>query len=93
MHPLAVLQAAPEVAAAHHDAHLHTLLGAAGHHAAHLFDHVEIQAAALFAAQRLAADLQQHALVSQLAHGSHPLPFQNWIVLMDSIILENLPFA
>ena len=57
--------AAPEVAAAHHDADLHTQLVCLFHAAANSVHGGLIKAHALFAAQRLAADLQKDTLIFQ----------------------------
>ena len=65
---LAVLHAAPEVAAAddetHLYAHIHTVLDGIGH-AAH---HLKVQAEVLVAGQRLAADLNEYPFVFWLLH-------------------------
>ena len=56
---LAVFHAAPEVAAADDDAHLHTQLRARLDDVAHLTDHVKIQSRLLVTGKRLTADLEQ----------------------------------
>ena len=69
LHPVAaVLEAAPEIAAAHHDAHLDTTVYTLLDHVAHAADHVEVQAPAGPAGQRLAAQLQKNPLVLRFAH-------------------------
>ena len=69
----AVLQAPPEIAAAHDHAHL----DAQGHtffdHVAHLADHMEIQAPGRLARQGLAADLQQNPLINRFCHIDPPM--------------------
>ena len=71
-HPVAaVLQPAPEVSAAYHDAHLHAQLGALLDDLAHLSDHVEVQSPGGIPRQGLAADLQQHAFILWLFHWKH----------------------
>ena len=60
---LAVFHAAPEVAAADDDTHLNAHLVAALDDIAHLGNNVEVEAEVLVARQRLAADLEQHALI------------------------------
>ena len=64
----AVLGAAPEVAAAHHQAHLDAHVQALLNDIADAADHLEIQAGALTAGQSLAADLQQDAFINRFCH-------------------------
>ena len=77
LHPAAaVLDAAPEVAAADHDADLHAEPDTFFDHVAHAADHIKIQPAPRLACQRLAAELQQHALIFRFAHGTiHSLAY------------------
>ena len=56
---LTVFHAAPEVAAADDDAHLHAQLRARLDNVAHLTDHVKIQSRLLVTGKRLTADLEQ----------------------------------
>ena len=65
---LAVLHAAPEVAAADDHAHLHTHGGTFLDHVGHLAHYLEIQTEVLVAGQRLAADLQQHPFIFRFVH-------------------------
>ena len=60
---LAVFHAAPEVAAADDDAHLHAQFGAGLDDVAHLTDDAEVQSRFLLTGQRLAADLEQDAFI------------------------------
>ena len=70
---LAVLYAAPEVASAYDDAHLHAYFGALAHGPAHVGDDFEVQSAVLFPREGLAAYLEQHALILWLClHWVHP---------------------
>ena len=64
----AVLHAAPEVAAADDDAHLHAHLDAFADHVGHLAHDVEIKTEFLVACQRFTADLQQYALIFGCVH-------------------------
>ena len=64
--PAAVLDAAPEIAAAHYNADLHPQVDAPLKHIAHRVDHIKIQAKFFIARQCLAADFNQH-------------PFINWL--------------
>ena len=73
LHPAAaILDATPEVASAYHQAHLNAKRHAFLDNVADLADHLKIQAGMLLTGQRLAADLQQHALVHWFFHVSHP---------------------
>ena len=83
---LAVFHAAPEVAAADDDAHLHTHVRALFDDVAHLGNDVEVEAEVLVARQRLAADLEQHALILELSH-AHNLPFQVQVQIFTATIL------
>ena len=83
---LAVFHAAPEVAAADDDAHLHTHVRALFDDVAHLGNDVEVEAEVLVARQRLAADLEQHALILELSH-AHNLPFQEQVQIFTATIL------
>ena len=66
LHPVAaVLQTAPEVAAAHYNADLQAVLNAPLNNVAHLTDDLEVQAAMCVAGKRFSADLQQDASVFQ----------------------------
>ena len=77
LHPVAaVLDAAPEVAAADNNADLHARLHTLLDHVADTADHIKIQAPVGVAGQRLAADLQQDAPVFRLVHGIPLLIFQ-----------------
>ena len=60
--PRAVLDAAPEVAAADDDGDLCPLLGCAPEHLAHRGDEIKVIAGLFLAGQRLAADLDEYAL-------------------------------
>ena len=66
--PLAVLHAAPEVAAADDDAHLHTHFYTFLDDVSHPAHHLKIQANVLVACQRLAADLNEYPLIHWLLH-------------------------
>ena len=75
-HPLhllgPVLQTAPEVAAADHDADLQTVVHTTADDVADLPDDVKVQAAVGFARQSLAADFQQHTVIFQFTgHKKH----------------------
>ena len=68
-HPVpAVLDSAPEVAAAHDNAHLHAQLYTALDHVAHLADHIKVQPPGRVPGQSLAADLQQHTFILRIFH-------------------------
>ena len=71
----AVLDAAPEVAAADHDADLHTGRHTLLDHVAHAADDVEIQSAVRVSGQRFAADLQKDAFIFWFAHNLKLSPF------------------
>ena len=82
LHPVAaVLDAAPEIAAADDDTDLHTGLDAPLDYVADLPDHIEIQTPVGVAGKRLAADLQQDALILRLVHGIPLLVFQMSLTL------------
>ena len=83
---LAVFHTTPEVAAADDDAHLHTHVRALFDDVAHLGNDVEVEAEVLVARQRLAADLEQHALILELSH-AHNLPFQEQVQISTATIL------
>ena len=69
LHPAAaVLDAAPEVAAAYHNTHLDAQLDAALNHIADAADHIKIQATRGLSSQGFAADLQQHPLIFRFFH-------------------------
>lgn len=68
----AVLDAAPEVAAAHHDADLHATGYALLDYVAHTTDHVEVQATAGLSGQRLAAQFQKDPLILRFTHTFNP---------------------
>ena len=71
LHPAAaVLDAAPEVAAAHDDADLHAGLDTFLDDVAHAADYIEVEAPVLLARERLAADFQKDPLVLGLCHES-----------------------
>ena len=67
----AVLDAAPEVAAADNDADLTALLAAFLDHVADRADHIKVQTEMLVARKGLAADLDQYALVFLCFHAPH----------------------
>ena len=74
LHPAAaVLDAAPEVAAAYHNTHLDAQLDAALNHIADAADHIKIQATRGLSSQGFAADLQQHPLIFRFFHVLSPL--------------------
>ena len=78
LHPAAaILGPAPEVAAAHNDAHLNALLHTALHRGADLFQNCEIQAGMFFPGQSLAADLQQDPMINSFAAQSFLSPIIN----------------
>ena len=82
---LAVLHAAPEVAAADDDAHLYAGLHALLDDVRHLTDDAEVQAKVLVARERLAADLEQDAPIFRFLHVCLFLPangsyFNSYIV-------------
>ena len=77
LHPAApVLDPPPEVAAAHHQAHLDPVADTVLHHLAYLPGKGEINAPARRAGQSLAADLQQNALIRWFLHRYLPCPPQ-----------------
>ena len=63
-----ILGAAPEVAAADHQAHLNTHIQALLDDIAHLADDFKIQAGMLITSQSLAADFQQDSLINRFSH-------------------------
>ena len=65
---LAILHAAPEVAAADDDAHLYAHLHTLADHIGNTVHHIKIEAELLLACQRFAADLQQHTFIFRLVH-------------------------
>ena len=75
----AILHAAPEVAAADDDAHFNAHLAALLDYVAHLGNNIKVETKMLVACQRLAADLEQHALILQLSHARN-LPFQEFTI-------------
>ena len=75
-----------KMAAADDDAHLHTHVRALFDDVAHLGNDVEVEAEVLVARQRLAADLEQHALILELSH-AHNLPFQEQVQIFTATIL------
>ena len=84
LHPVAaVLEAAPEVAAAHDDADLHAGLGTLLDDVADAADDVEVQPPVLVPGQGLAADLQEHAPIFDVAHTASP----------SRLLLSILPYA
>ena len=79
----AVLEAPPEVAASHHNAHLHTDGHTFLNDITYISDYIEIQPPAGLTGQSLPADLQQYPLILWLLHalssfsrnGNRPLYF------------------
>ena len=69
----AVLDAAPEIAAADHNTDLTALFVAFFNHIANRTDHVKIQSEMLIARKRFAADFIQHAFISFCFHAPHSL--------------------
>ena len=65
---LAVLHAAPEVAAADDDAHLHAHVHTLSDDLGHTAHHLKVQSEMLVACQRLAADFNKYPLVFWLVH-------------------------
>ena len=69
LHPVPpILDAAPEVAAAHYNPHLDASLTAFLDHIADSADHIEVQAAAGIAGQCLSADFQQDSFILRFRH-------------------------
>ena len=64
----AILSAAPEVAAAYHQAYLNTHVQAFLENIANAADDLKVKTGALVAAQGLAADLQQNAFIYRFCH-------------------------
>ena len=83
---LAVLHAAPEVAAADDDAHLHAHVHASLDDVRHASHDLEIQSEVLVARQRLAADLQQHPLEYWLLHRCASLIFYPVFYLISPVL-------
>ena len=67
----AVFDAAPEVAAADDNAHLHAQFDALLDYVTHAADDCEVQSPVGVASQRFAADFQKHALIFRLSHRKH----------------------
>lgn len=89
LHPVAaVLDAAPEIAAADDDAHLHTGFDALLDDVADTADHIKIQAAVGVARQGLAADFQKYAAILRLVHGE-PLLYLLFVFVYSIIILPD----
>ncbi len=85
----AVLQAAPEIAAAYYHAYLHIHLHTALNHIAHLADDLKVQAAGGVSRQGLAADLQKYPFEFGLLHTETTL----LSFFLFPILIYFLPFA
>ena len=83
---LAVLHAAPEVAAADDDAHLHAHVHASLDDVRHASHDLKVQTEVLIAGQRFAADLQQHPLEYWLLHRRSSLIFYQVFYLISPVL-------
>ena len=84
---LAILYAAPKVAAADNDAHLNTHLHAFLNDIRHPAHNAKVQAKVLFSRQGFPADFQQHPFIFRLVHTNPP------VFILHSILQYFPPFV